>query len=58
MKILGLKSKIKCGSTVYIVSKIAKSGLTLVDSVGKSTVFELAHIVENLDNLIMSIIIE
>jgi hypothetical protein len=46
MKILGLKSVIKCGSVHYVVEQITRKGVTLS---GKTkTVFALSDILENL----------
>jgi hypothetical protein len=46
MKVLGLKSIVKIGSSKYLVEKIEKKGITLVNK--GPTLFALSDILENL----------
>ena len=49
MKVLGLNSQVKIGTTKYLVKKISKNGLEIVDNKKSTTLFSLNDILENLN---------
>lgn len=55
MKVLGLNSKLKIGSSKYLVKKISKQGVEIQDDNSSITLFSLKDIVENLNLKTMSV---
>lgn len=49
MKVLGLNSQVKIGTTKYLVKKISKNGLEIEDNKKSTTLFSLNDILENLN---------